>query len=198
MALSAKSKQSTLASDTQLVAGMQKDLGGTSSLMVAGQSVTPAQAITVVQGRIATANAVIAAKAVYTKAVAAHVAQLAQTKAFVLALRHLLLAMFLTQTDKLADLGITPKKPAPRTALSKVVAAAKNLATRLERGTGKKKLSKGVVGPTLSISTAPGASLSAGNGNGSGNTASAAAAALLGPSPSPSPPANGTPPTHGA
>jgi hypothetical protein len=185
-------KQSILASDTQLAAGMQKDLGGNGPLMVAGQSVTPAQAITVLQGRIASANAVIAAKAVYQKAVAAHTAQMAQTKPFVTALRQLLLAMFLTQTDKLADLGLTPRKTVSRTVVEKVVAAAKNLATRKERGTvgsSKKKLIKGAVGPTLSISTTPGTSLTVSTGE----AGSAAAAAP----PSPSlPPANGTPPGH--
>jgi hypothetical protein len=196
MAAKSQSKEAELASDTQLLAGMQKDLGATASLTIAGQTMTSQQAMTVVQGRIATANAVPPAKAAYAKAVAANDAQLAQTKQFMSALRQLLLAMFVTQPDKLADFGLSPRKVAKRTAVSKMVAAEKNLATRKERGTMPKEdklLIKGVLAPVISVSTAPGGTVLTASAESNGN----APVAMTATAASPSSNGTGTPPAHG-
>jgi hypothetical protein len=143
-----------IASDTQLIAGIQKhktDLPASISLV--GQEVTPDQAVTILQARIATANAVPPAKAAYAKAVAAHTAEMQETDELVRDLRAYLVLTNKKSPDVLADYGLTIKKAAKPSVATKVVAVEKRTQTRTLRGTtgpkAKKTMKAALTGPVV-------------------------------------------------
>jgi hypothetical protein len=127
--------------DQKLIEGITKHAAVIATLYVNGQPFTAAQAITTLQSRVSTGNAVPPAKAAYKQAVQADRDERTQTKAFVTGLRQALLLMFTGQPEVLADLGIEPRKaPAARTAAEKQAAVARARGTRQLRHTmGPKK-----------------------------------------------------------
>jgi hypothetical protein len=130
-----------MARDQKMIDGLTKHAGVITTLYVNGQPFTAAQAITTLQGRVSTGNAVAPAKAAYKQAVQADQDERAQTKAFVSGLRQALLLMFAGQPQVLADLGVEPRKaPASRTPAQKQAAVKRALTTRELRHTmGPKK-----------------------------------------------------------
>ncbi len=148
------STTSLIASDTNLIAGLQKhknDLPATISLV--GQAVTPDQAIAILQARIAAANAVPPAKATYAKAVAAHTEERQSTDEMVRDLKAYLILTNKKSPDVLADYGLSIKKKAVPTTAIKVVAVARRNATRTLRGTkgpkAKKAIKANLTGPVV-------------------------------------------------
>ncbi len=139
------STSSVIASDTNLIAGLQQhknDLPASISLV--GKAVTPDQAIAILQARIAAANAVPPAKATYAAAVAAHTAERQSTDEMVRDLKAYLVITNKKSPDVLADYGLSIKKKAVPTTAIKVVAVAKRSATRTLRGTKGPKAKKAI------------------------------------------------------
>jgi hypothetical protein len=144
-----KSTQATrVAADTKLIAGTQKHQNNLpATIVLAGQTVTPAQVVTTLQGRIATANATLAAKGSLAAAVAADHNERSQTDTLVADYRAWILLTYRNQPDVLADYGVSPhKKPGAKDASTKVVAAAKAKATRAARHTMSKKQKAAIKG----------------------------------------------------
>jgi hypothetical protein len=130
--------------DQKLIDGLTKHTAVVPTLYVNGQPFTAAQAITTLQARVSTGDAVAPAKAAYKQAVQADLDERAQTKAFVTALRQALLLVFAGQPQVLADLGIAPRKvPASRSTAEKQAAVTRARGTRALRHTiGPKKKSQ--------------------------------------------------------
>ena len=143
-----------IASDTLLIAGLQKHKADLpASIKLVGQDVTPDQAVTILQGRIAAANAVPPAKAAYAKTVAAHAAEIQETAELVRDLKTYLIVTNKKSPDVLADYGIVIKKPAVPTTATKMVAVVKRTETRTMRGTkgpkANKTLKAALTGPVM-------------------------------------------------
>jgi hypothetical protein len=133
------SVEALVAGDTQLLNGTQKDLAN-KTFTVNDKSCTSQDVITVLQGRISKANAVLAARAALASAVKAMREDRAQNQPFVSAFRAIVKGMF-TDPATLADFGIAPRKAPKKTLDTKVAAVAKTAETRAARGTkGKKQL----------------------------------------------------------
>jgi len=148
------------AADTKLVSGLTQNQAGLPTLLILGQTYTVAQALTVLQTRIAKATASATAKAAATAAAQAEEQEIASTKAFVSALTAQLRVWFENAPDKLATFGLAQKKStATKSPVTKVLATAKRLATRKERhtmGTEQRKLVKGVIPRTMTIAAPSG------------------------------------------
>jgi hypothetical protein len=192
-------KTTQVTRDQQMIAGIEKHLNTVPSLIVAGKTYTPAQAVAVLQARIDAANAVSAAKATYVNLVQTQRTEAAQTKQFAAALRQAVYIMFSAAVDTLADFGISPHKTrASATVGIKAITVAKNLATRAARHTmGKVQKAKihGVV-PVATPGPSPAAPPAAPLAPASAATAQAASngghASTGSPGPKVSPP--GSPP----
>jgi len=173
--MSTSSKTSRIASDTNLVAGLQKHSASLpASFNLAGQAYTVQQCVTTLQSRITTTNAVAPASAAYHAAVTANRQQQASTDPFVAELKDQLVLWFKNDTATLADFGLVlPKTGGPKDPLAKVVGAEKMRATRKARGTMGKRQKEGVKGtipttltiavPSVEPAEAPAASNPAGN-----------------------------------
>ena len=150
-------KSTRISRDQNLIAGTKKHLVGV-SLVVAGQTITDTQLVTLLQARIDAANNGIAGKAAFQDAVKKDKAEMATTNPVVAGVRKVLLVMFGDKLDVLSDFGLSPhKKPAPLTVEQKTQAAEKRAATRVARHTlGKVQKSKihGVVPTTVAPTTA--------------------------------------------
>jgi hypothetical protein len=144
-----------MARDQKLIEGLTKHAGVITTLYVDGQPFTAAQAVTTLQARVNTGNAVVPAKAVYREAVKADRDERAQTKAFVSGLRQALLLMFAGQPQVLADLGIEPRKaPASRTSAQKQAAVKRALTTRELRHTMGPKKRAAIQAPPVPVEPA--------------------------------------------
>jgi hypothetical protein len=159
--MAAKSKTAQLVKDTNLEAGIQQNQATFPPIIVLGQVQTAASCEAVLKARIAAASDVPPARLNYSVAVAAANAEIASTQPFVTELTQQLVAYYTKNAPAtLAQYGLAPKKArAKRSPVTNVVAAAKNAATREQRGTkSKKKLAaiKGTVPTTLSISVSDG------------------------------------------
>jgi hypothetical protein len=132
--------------DIAMIAGIQKYLPA-ATFLVDGQSQPSTQVVTVLQGRVNAANAVLTAEATWHGAVDTSDALYASTDAYVAAVRTTVLAMYASQPAILTAFAVKPRKqPAPRTAEEKVVSAAKAKATRTARGTMSAKKKATIVG----------------------------------------------------
>ncbi len=122
--------------DQKLIEGITKHAGAIATLYVNGEQFTAAQAITTLQSRLSTGNAVPPAKAAYQQSVQADRDERTQTKSFVTGLRQALLLMFTGQPEVLVDLGIEPRKaPAARSVAEKQAAITRARGTRQLRHT---------------------------------------------------------------
>jgi hypothetical protein len=121
--------------DQKLIDGLTKHQTLITALPIGGKTLTPSQAIAIVQARIDSSAASATTKASAHAAVVAARAQRAQSKQFVSALRQVIRSMFGTSTDILADFGLVPPKPHVESPATKVEAAAKARATRALRHT---------------------------------------------------------------
>jgi hypothetical protein len=147
----------------QLIAGTRKHLSGLSSLMLASDTVTPAQIEASLQTLIDLRTAVNDARAVANAKLADEQAQRAPLLSRKAALVAFVKAAFSKSPDVLADFGIKPRKTTtPLTIEQKAVAAARRTATRAARhtmGASQKKKVKGtvttIVVPTASTASSP-------------------------------------------
>jgi hypothetical protein len=150
MAATPKVKNLQLTSDQKLLAGLQANASSLPSFVLAGQTVPPTQAISVMQARVNAGAAVV-----YQSAVQANRDELAQTEEFVSQLKTAIQLALSNAPDKMAEYGISPKKkPGKASVLDKVVAAAKRASTRKARNTmgdREKEKVKGAVPSTLTI-----------------------------------------------
>jgi hypothetical protein len=140
------SRADTLAADQALIDGTTKNLSKLpASFPVGSQQMTPQDVINVVQGRVTTGKAVVAAEKARTEAVQADRDERAKTQLVVGAYKRLVVAMFLKSPTILGDFGLAAPKQAAKTAEEKAQAAAKAQATRKTlgtKGTQQKKAAK--------------------------------------------------------
>jgi hypothetical protein len=142
MANPSNSRSDLLAADQALVEGIQKNQALLpASFRCAKKQMTPQDVINVVQGRITTGKAVVAAEAARTAAVKADKDERAQTGPVVAGFKRMLLGMFAEEPGVLADFDVKAPKPAAKSAAVKAKAAEKAAATRKVLGT-KGKLQK--------------------------------------------------------
>jgi hypothetical protein len=183
MAVTTVTKQ--MQADQALIAGLQKN-NASSTFTLLSNVQTSAQAVAVLEARVAKAEAVFTARSALHQAVLDSHAEDANTAAYVKDLRQTLLSMYSNSPQTLADYGITPPKARkPLTPEQKVIAAAKREATRAARHTqGKvqKAKTKGTLGGPVVVQT-DGSSQVATSGNGSSGASAPAA------SPAPATPA---------
>jgi hypothetical protein len=186
--------------DQKLVDGLTQHKSVITALPIQGKTLTPDQAIAVVEARIEASNAALNAKATAKAAVLAERTERAQTKSFVSSLRQVIRSMFGASVDVLADFGLVPPKAHKATPQKKVTAADKAKATRTLRHTmGKKQ--KAAIKATGPLPTeTPAQPPVAGNTPAAPVTpvapaAPGAPAAAAAPTPTPAAPAVGTPVT---
>ena len=144
------------ASDTNLVAGMLKRLPATFTTTLNGQPLGRADILAKVQARVDGRTSVASKRGALKLALQALDALILEDKEFMVALKRLLLAMFVGQEDALADLGLPAPKVATRTVAQKQAAAVKAKATRLARHTVGPKAKLAITGAT--VPAAPAAS----------------------------------------
>jgi hypothetical protein len=134
----------------QLVAGARKHFANGGQLLTfAGgfANVTVDAAVAELQELIDNREATMAARATVRDKVQAEREAMPALVAFMNAFEALIRVMFGADTTALADFGLTPhKRPAPKTATDKAVAAAKRKATREARGTRGPKAKKAIHG----------------------------------------------------
>lgn len=138
--------------DQKLIDGFTKHSATLSTLVIGGASYKTTDVITIVQGLVNSAKAVVSSKATWQAAVAADKAERAKQKTFLSGVRQSLLVAFGGSIDVLADFGLAPHKartaPTPE---QKQAAAAKAKATRVARHTMGKKQKAGVKGDVTGI-----------------------------------------------
>jgi hypothetical protein len=117
--------------DQKLIDGFTKHNATLATLVIGGTSYKTTDVITIVQGLINSAKAVVSTRATWQTAVAADKAGRAKEKTFMSAVRQSLLVAYSGSLDVLADFGLAPHKA--RTVLTsqeKQASAAKAKATR--------------------------------------------------------------------
>jgi hypothetical protein len=130
------SRTDTLAADQAMIDGITKNQTKLPASLTVGSQVTSPQAmITVYQGRVTAAKAVITAEAASAAAVKANKAERAQTAALTLAFKQLIIAMYKNSPDVLGDFGLAAPKVAVKTVAVKAEAAEKGKQTRKVLGT---------------------------------------------------------------
>ena len=154
-----KTKAQTLALLQALIAGTQKHFPS-GSFMLGNTSYTAASLVPVLQGLSNAITAVNAAQANAKDAVATMHGTEVAVGPILQAYKRFVQVTFASATQTLADFGLTPPKArTPLTVEQKVVAAAKNKATRAARGTASKKqklaVKGNVTGVTVTPTTAP-------------------------------------------
>jgi hypothetical protein len=154
--------------DQKLIDGFTKHNATLATLVIGGTSYKTTDVITIVQGLVNSAKAVVSTRATWQTAVAADKAERAKQKTFMSGVRQSLLVAYGGSLDVLADFGLAPHKartaPTPE---QKQAAAAKAKATRAARHTmssKQKKAVKGdVTGITVTVNSASGASQPSGD-----------------------------------
>jgi hypothetical protein len=150
------SRVSEIAQATQLIAGVQKHLASTPSIMLASAAYTPAQLTAAFQLLVTLLGAVATARSAVTAKLAAEKAQAPTVRSLISAFVSYVKVTFSESPDVLADFGITPKKAAtPLTTEEKVVAVAKRASTRKARGTTSKKAKQAIHGSVVDVVVTP-------------------------------------------
>jgi len=149
--MTSTTKTTRLSLDVGLEAGLEKNKGTLPPLLVMGKMRATDECITVMQGRIAAANAVAPAKANWQGKAKAAAQEIADTKQFVSELSQQLVFYYgSTLPETLADFDLKPRKPRnPPSTVTKVVAVQKRARTRIERGTKSKKAAQAIKSPPL-------------------------------------------------
>jgi hypothetical protein len=140
----------------KLIEGTAKHLAGVGQLMLAGGTLTPAQATTELQA-IVNAHADVDAALATVKAKRAAVRAQAPThRVFLDAFVAFVRAAFGATPDVMADFGVKPRKAAtPLTVDAKAAAAAKREATRAARHVMGPKQRKAVKGDVTGVTVTP-------------------------------------------
>src|SRR5579864_3084186 len=147
-----------LAAEQKLIDGTNQFLSSLPSIPVGSQTVTPAQIVQVIEGRIASGKAAVAASDARAAAVKADRDERAKTAPFVHAFKRIVVGMFLQSPDTLGVFGLKAPKVAKKPAANKAAAAVKAKATKQARGpTGSKQRAKikGTVPATSSPQPSP-------------------------------------------
>jgi hypothetical protein len=132
-----------LANDQKLVDGTKQFLSQMSSLPVGSQTVTPAQIVQVLEDRIATSKAAVAADDARKAAVKADRDERTKSAPFVHALKRIVIGMFLQSPDTLGVFGLHAPRVARTKAATKALAVEKTTATKKARGPiGRKQRAK--------------------------------------------------------
>ena len=137
-----------------IILGLQKHGPAITSLILQNRTVTVADAIAMLQGRINAITAAQTAKVAHTDAVKQQDQQLASTDGFVASLVMVIRGMYAGSPSILADFGQFPKVRAPLTAAQKAAAAEKRAATRKARHTMGSKQKAAITGATVAQPTA--------------------------------------------
>jgi hypothetical protein len=153
------------AAEQTLITGMQSRLPATFTMTLAGQKLTRAQILAMLQARIDARNSVTSTRGAWKLALSQLAALIATDQPTMVALKRLLLAMFAGQDDALSDLGLSEPKTATRTVAEKQAAQVKAKATREARHTMGPKAKLAITGavapeapaaaPTATTGTAP-------------------------------------------
>jgi hypothetical protein len=162
--MSKQTKKSQIASDQQLIAGIQKHLA-TSTLIIDGKNYLGSALVTLLQPRIDAGQASVAARAIWQNAVTADDAVLTETDDIVIQLKQTLQLMYGNDAATLADFGVLPRKKATRSPATNVAAATKAKATREARHTLGSKQKKAITGATVAPVVAPPAGSSGSTGS---------------------------------
>jgi hypothetical protein len=137
------SRVQRLAADQKLIDGTKQFLSQFSSLPVGGQNATLAEIVKVLEGRIATSNAAVAAGDARKTAVKAERDEHRKTAPFVNALQRIVIGMFLQSPDALGVFGLRAPRVGKRSAAEKAAAVDKGVATKKARGPiGRKQRAK--------------------------------------------------------
>jgi hypothetical protein len=123
------------AADQKMLAGAQQFLPKLPTLTVGAQSFAPADVAAILQGLVASSQAVQTAAAAWAAAVRADRTQRAQAAPLVKAFKRVVQGMFPDSVDTLAVFGLQPVKVGTRTVATKAGAIDKSLATRKARHT---------------------------------------------------------------
>ncbi len=134
-----------MAVDQQLADGLTKNAALIGVFVIGGQQIKPADVAQVLQSRVTSAKAVVAARANLRAAVKAAADGIANSRAQVKAVKQALRLMFGNDINLLATFGLAPPKEHQPKPATKVAAAAKAKATRQARGTDKGKKQKAAI-----------------------------------------------------
>ncbi len=126
--------------EQKLAVGLQKHAADLPALVLDGTPYKVAEAITIVQGLINSAQVVVSTRAAWQASIVADQDERAKRKAFMTGLVAAIRAAYSGSITNLSDFGLAPRKtPAVRTPEQKAAAAAKAKATRAARHTMGKK-----------------------------------------------------------
>jgi len=129
-----------LASDQKLIDGVTKYLSKFAILPVGSQDLAPADIVKILQSRIDSCQAVVAAEAARNTAVKADRDERAKTAILVSSLRRMVVGMFSQSPDTLATFGLKAPRLSKKKVATKAAAVAKGVATRKARHTlGRKQ-----------------------------------------------------------
>jgi hypothetical protein len=135
--------------DQKLIDGFSKHGATMASIVIDGTSYKTPDVITIVQGLVNSAKAVVSSRATWQTNVAADIDERTKQKTFMSGLRKSLLVAFGGSIDVLADFGLAPPKArTPLTPAQKQAAAAKGKATRAARHTMGAKQKAQITGAT--------------------------------------------------
>jgi hypothetical protein len=134
-----QNKTTKKARDTEIIAGVTKNLKGAASLPLAGASYTPVALITLVQSRINAMAAVAAARANWLDAAKSLKVLNAQVDEVEAGLKSYVINVYGKTSPVLADFGFALKQRAVPTVAEKQQAVQKRAATRAARGTASAK-----------------------------------------------------------
>ena len=150
-------KTTTQARDSQVIAGISKDLKTVSSLSLAGTKYTPTTLTDLIQSRISAANAVATARANWLAAVKTYQAVFTVVQEVESGLKQYVINAYGKTSTVLADFGFVVSKRATQTTEDLTLAIQKRAATRLARGTMSKKAKAKIKGtvPTPAQPTVP-------------------------------------------
>jgi hypothetical protein len=148
-------RSTQLAQDAKVILGIQKDLLNVPTLSLAGQAITPADLVKLVQSSIDAANAIAPARAKWTAAVQASRASTKKLVPILQGLRAYLVNTYGPTSTVLVDFGFSPTKTVVKTPEVKAEAAVKAKATRKARNTLGKNQKKDIKGTTVSPVAAP-------------------------------------------
>jgi len=140
--------------DQKLIDGLKKHQGSLTSLFIEGASMSVADVMTTLQGRITSADSVLSARATWLGAVAADKQAREASQPFVSKVRQAVRVAF-SGAETLADFGLAPRKPRVVTPTTQVQASAKAKATRKARNTMGARQKEKVKGDVTGISVTP-------------------------------------------
>jgi hypothetical protein len=141
-------KTQTTARDSQVIAGITKDLKTQSSMPIAGTTYTPVALIALIQSRINAINAVATARANWLDAVKTYQALNTQVNEVEAGLKAFVINLFGKTSPLLADFGFAPTPRAVPDVATKQAANDKRAATRKARNTMSKKQKAKITGAT--------------------------------------------------